>query len=82
MFSSQTNRKSPKIIRPNICINPISLHKQDVTQVHFYTGWNSEFSYSLIGCHTKVKGPHRPYYLTINLEYVEYVLIAIILDPY
>ena len=30
------------------------------------TSWNSKFSFSYTGCHTKVKGLSRPYYLFPN----------------
>ena len=51
-----------------VCISTL-LHEQDATQSQFFmrslTGLNSEFSFSLTVCLTKVKEPSLPYYLRI-----------------
>ena len=48
---------------------PTFLHKQDARQCLFFrrilTGWNWDFSFSLTGCHTKVKEHSQSNYLTI-----------------
>ena len=40
-------------------------------------GLNSEFSFSQIGCHTRVKEPSMPYYLFISEERI----VGFILSP-
>ena len=53
-----------------VCIYPTSSYEQDETQGQFLTGaltyLNFGFSFSLTGCHTKVKEPSLTYYLTIT----------------
>ena len=52
-----------------VCIYPTPLQKLDITQGQFskwsLTGLNSDFFFSLTGCHTKVKEPSLSYYLLI-----------------
>ena len=49
---------------------PTPSHRQKVTSGQFlsgvFIGLNSEFSFSLTGCVTKVKEPSLPYYLPID----------------
>ena len=54
----------------------IPLNKQDVTQGQFFkgsfTGLNSEFSFSLNSCHTKIGKPCLPYYLPVAEGYMKW----------
>ena len=51
-------------------IYPTRPLEQDATQGQFFSGSNSESSFSLISCYTKVKALSPPYYLPISGEII------------